>query len=145
MRFPFLLAAFTVALVSALPAAAQVVVSDPWIRATVPGQMATGAFMKITSTTPARLVEAACPIAGVVEIHEMALQNNVMRMRAVDAVELPAGREVALKPGGFHVMLLDLQRQVKAGETIPVTLVIETAGRRERVEVRAAVRPMTAR
>ena len=133
------------ALLVALPAAAQVTVTDPWIRGTVQGQMATGAFMKLQSAKDARLLEAASPVAGVVEIHEMALENNIMRMRAVPSLALPAGRAVELKPGGYHVMLMDLKQQMKEGEVVPVTLVVETAGRRETIEVRATVRAPTAR
>ena len=142
LRSSFLAAA---ALLVALPAAAQVTVTDPWIRGTVQGQMATGAFMKLQSAKDARLVEASSPVAGVVEIHEMTLENNVMRMRAVKAVSLPAGRAVELKPGGYHVMLMDLKQQMKEGEAVPVTLVVETAGRRETIEVKAPVRAPTAR
>jgi hypothetical protein len=133
------------ALLVALPAAAQVTVTDPWIRGTVQGQMATGAFMKLQSAKDARLVEAASPVAGVVEIHEMALENNIMRMRAVPSLPLPAGRAVELKPGGYHVMLMDLKQQMKEGEVVPVTLVVETAGKRETIEVKAPVRAPTAR
>jgi hypothetical protein len=136
---------FAVALLVALPAVAQVTVSDPWVRGTVAGQMATGAFMKLQSAKDARLVEATSPVAGVVEIHEMTLQNDVMRMRAVPALDLPAGRTVELKPGGFHVMLMDLKRQMKAGEVVPLTLVVESGGKRETVEVKAAVRAAAAR
>ena len=132
-------------LLLALPAAAQVTVTDPWVRGTVSGQMATGAFMKLTSARDAKLVEARSPVAGVVEIHEMALENNVMRMRAVPALPLPAGRTVELKPGGYHVMLMDLKQQMKEGEVVPVTLVVETAGKRETIEVKAPVRAPTAR
>ena len=133
------------ALLVALPAAAQVTVTDPWIRGTVQGQMATGAFMKLQSAKDARLVEATSPVAGVVEIHEMALDNNVMRMRAVKAVSLPAGRVVELKPGGYHVMLMGLKQQMKEGEVVPVTLVVESGGKRETIEVKAPVRAPTAR
>jgi len=141
LRYSFLAAALLVA----LPAAAQVTVTDPWIRGTVQGQMATGAFMKLQSAKDARLVEAASPVAGVVEIHEMTLENNVMRMRAVKALDLPAGRAVELKPGGYHVMLMDLKQQMKEGETVPVTLVVESGGKRETIEVKAPVRAPTAR
>ena len=133
------------ALFIALPAAAQVTVTDAWVRGTLAGQMATGAFMKLQSAKDARLLEAASPVAGVVEIHEMALENNVMRMRAVPALPLPAGRTVELKPGGYHVMLMDLKQQMKEGEVVPVTLVVETAGKRETIEVKAPVRAPTAR
>jgi hypothetical protein len=136
---------FAVALLVALPAVAQVTVSDPWVRGTVAGQMATGAFMKLQSAKDARLVEATSPVAGVVEIHEMTLQNDVMRMRAVPALDLPAGRTVELKPGGSHVMLMDLKRQMKAGDVVALTLVVESGGKRETVEVKAAVRAPAAR
>jgi copper(I)-binding protein len=145
MKTPSLVAALAAALLFSLPAWAQVTVTDPWIRGTVPGQMATGAFMKLKSASNARLVEARSPVAGVVEIHEMAMENNVMKMRAIPALDLPAGRSVELKPGGYHVMLMDLKRQVKEGETVPVTLVIESGGKRETIEVQAPVRAPTAR
>jgi copper(I)-binding protein len=123
---------------------AQVTVTEPWVRGTVASQMATGAFMKITAAKPAKLVGASSPVAGVVEVHEMALENNVMRMRAIEALDLPAGRSVELKPGGYHVMLMDLKRELKDGETVPVTLVIEQGGKRQNVEVKAQVRAPTA-
>jgi copper(I)-binding protein len=131
-------------LLFALPAAAQVTVADPWVRGTVSGQMATGAFMKLTSARDAKLIEARSPVAGVVEIHEMAIVDNVMRMRAVPALELPAGRTIELKPGGYHVMLMDLKEPMAEGRTVPVTLIVETAGRRESIEVNATVRALTA-
>ena len=139
------LAAAAAALLLALPAVAQVTVADPWIRGTVPGQMATGAFMRITSQRPGKLLEAASPVAGVVEIHEMAMEGNVMRMRAVPALELPAGRPVELRPGGYHVMLMDLSRPLKEGESVPVTLVVESGGKRERIDLTIPVRAPTAR
>jgi copper(I)-binding protein len=142
---PRQLAAFAAALFFALPAAAQVTVADAWVRGTVPGQMATGAFMKLTSARDAKLVEASSPVAGVVEIHEMAIVDNVMRMRAVKALDLPAGRAVELKPGGYHVMLMDLKEPLKDGQTVPVTLLVEAGGKREAVEVKAVVRAPTAR
>lgn len=129
----------------ALSAAAQVTVADAWVRATVPSQMATGAFMTLKSARDARLVGAASPVAGVVEVHEMALENNMMRMRAITALPLPAGQTVELKPGGYHVMLLDLNRTLKIGDTVPITLEIEQGGQRHKVEVQALVRPLVAR
>jgi len=137
-------AAVCAALSFALPAAAQVIVSDPWIRGTVPQQMATGAFMQLKSAKDAKLIEARSPAAGVVEIHEMTMENNVMRMRAVQALALPAGRTVELKPGGYHMMLMDLKQQMREGETVPVTLIVESGGKRETVEVKAKVRAATA-
>jgi hypothetical protein len=135
-----------VALLTALTttqAAAQVTVKDPWVRATVPQQKASGAFMQITAAQDTRLVEAKSPVAGVVEIHEMKMENNVMKMRAVPGVDVPAGKAVDLKPGGYHVMLMDLKEQMKEGATVPVTLVFEGKDKkRETVEVKAMVRPL---
>ena len=126
-----------------LQAAAQVGVTDPWIRATVPAQKATGAFMQLRSARPARLVGASSPAAGRVEIHQMEMQGQAMRMHAVDAVELPAGQPVDLAAGGYHIMLLDLKRQMKEGEQVPLTLVVAGAdGKREHVEVSVPVRPL---
>jgi len=124
---------------------AQVTVADPWVRATVTAQKASGAFMTLTSARDARLVEASSPVAGVVEIHEMAMQNNVMRMRAVGGLDLPAGKAVELKPGGYHVMLMELKAPLKAGDTVPIRLVFEGADKaRETVEVKATVRALGA-
>ena len=101
--------------------------------------------MQITSPTDSKLVEARSPAAGIVEIHEMKLENNVMKMRAVTALDLPAGKAVELKPGGYHVMLMDLKGQVKAGDSVPLTLVFEGKDKkRETVEVKAAARSLTA-
>jgi len=123
---------------------AQVDVSNPWVRATVPQQKASGAFMSITAAKGGRLVEARSPVAGVVEIHEMKLENNVMRMRAVAGLDLPAGKTVELKPGGYHVMLMELRQQMKEGDSVPITLVVEGQDKkRATVEVKAVVRALT--
>ena len=136
--------AFAIA-VAANPALAQVQVKDPWVRATVPHQTATGAFMKLESAQDARLVSASSPAAGVVEIHEMKMKNDVMQMRAVPSVALPAGKGVELKPGGFHVMMMNLKAQLKEGDTVPITLVVEGKdGKREALQVQATVRPVNA-
>ena len=130
---------------AAFPVMAQVTVKDPWVRATVSAQKATGAFMQITSAQDARLVEASSPVAGVVEVHEMVMEKDVMKMRAVKGLDLPAGKTVELKPGGYHVMLMDLKQQMKEGDTVPVTLVVEGKDKkRSTIEVKAPVRPLTA-
>jgi hypothetical protein len=124
-------------------AAAQTAVSEPWVRGTVAQQKSTGAFMKLTSTQGGKLVSAQSPVAGVVEIHEMAMEGNVMKMRAVPGLDLPAGKAVELKPGGYHVMLMDLKQQVKAGDTVPISLVIEGKdGKKETIEVKAPVKAL---
>ena len=117
-------------LASASAGHAQVQVKDAWARPAVQGQSATGAFMSLTSADGARLVGASSPVAGVVEIHEMAMDGNVMKMRAVPGIDLPPGRSVDLKPGGYHVMLMDLKRPLKLGERVPVELRFETRDKR---------------
>ena len=109
-------------------AVAQTTVKDGWVRSTVEPQKATGAFMQITSAQGGKLIAVQSPAAGVAEVHEMAMDGNVMKMRAVPALDLPAGKAVELKPGGYHVMLMDLKQAVKAGETVPLTLTIEGKG-----------------
>ena len=127
-------------LLTASPVLAQVTVADPWVRGTVAQQRATGAFMKLTSTDGARLVEARSPVAGVVEIHEMTMDNNVMRMRQVPMLELPAGKAVELKPGGYHVMLMDLKAPLAKDASVALTLVFKDAkGVESKVEVKAPV------
>ena len=139
----FKLTAIIVASLPALAAQAQTTVKDPWVRGTVASQKASGAFMHITSAGGGKLVGASSPVAGVVEVHEMAMEGNVMKMRAVPALELPAGKTVELKPGGYHVMLMDLKQQLKPGEAVALTLTIENKdGKRESVEVKAAVKPL---
>lgn len=129
------------ALFTSLAAQAQVQVDDPWVRATVAPQKATGAFMQLTSAKPVRVVAASSPVAAVVEIHEMKMDGGVMKMRAVDALPLPAGQAVALAPGGYHVMLMGLKRPIKAGEAVPLTLTVEGDDkRRTSVEVKAMAR-----
>jgi copper(I)-binding protein len=122
---------------------AQVTVKDPWVRGTVAQQKASGAFMLLQSATDARLVSAASPVAGVVEIHEMRMEGDVMRMRAVAGLDLPAGSTVELKPGGYHVMLIDLKKQLQDGEVVPLTLTIEGKdGKRSTLEVQAPVKAL---
>jgi copper(I)-binding protein len=130
----------------ALPAhAADIKIDDPWVRGTVAGQMATGAFMSITAKQGAALVSASSPVAGVVEIHTMNMQNGVMTMRPVPRLELPAGKAVQLAPGGYHVMLLDLKQPLKPGETVPITLKLEGKDKAlTSLDVKAEVRPLNA-
>lgn len=121
---------FTVLAAQAQADAPRVEVTDAWARPAVQGQMGTGAFMTLKARQPVRLLGAASAVAGVVEVHEMAMEGNVMRMRAVASLELPADTRVELKPGGYHVMLLDLKRPLKVGDRITVELRFETADKR---------------
>lgn len=128
---------------SAVVACAQPVVTEAWVRGTVAQQKATGMFAQITHPKGARLVGASSPVAGVVEIHEMAMDGDVMRMRSISSLDLPAGKRVELRPGGHHLMLLDLKQQMKPGDSVPVTLVFEGADKtRESVRVKATVKAM---
>ena len=114
------------------------------MRATVPAQKSTGAFMQLQSATPARLLEVRTPVAGRAEIHEMAMEGQVMRMRQVKSIDLPAGKPVVLASGGYHVMLLDLKRQLKEGENVELTLVVQdAAAKRQEVKVTLPVMPLT--
>jgi len=118
-------------------------IQEPWVRATVKGQQATGAFMKLTAPTPMRLLQAQSPVAGLVEIHEMKMEKDVMKMSAVSGLDLPAGRAVELKPGGYHVMLMQLKQEIKEGDMVPITLIFESKdGKRQTLEVKAASRAL---
>ena len=115
-------------------------VKDAWVRSSVQGQKASGAFMKITAKDGAKLVAASSPVAGVTEVHEMKMEGDVMKMRAVSALDLPAGKTVELKPGGYHVMLLDLKTTLKKDSTVPLTLVFRDAkGVQSKVELKVPV------
>jgi periplasmic copper chaperone A len=129
------------ALAIAAPAFAEVTVKDAWVRSTVAGQSATGAFMRITDPAGGRLVEAHTSVAGVAELHQMTMDGTTMKMRAVPAIDLAAGKTVELKPGGYHVMLMDLKQPLAAGDTVALTLVVEAKDKtRETIEVKATVR-----
>lgn len=138
-------AAAAVLAASAGPALAQatVTVKDAWVRATVPQQKATGAFMQLQAARDSKLVSVSSPLTPAVEVHEMAMQGDVMRMRQVQSVDLPAGKTVELKPGGYHIMMMNLKAQVKEGDSVPLTLVVEGKdGKRETVEVKAPVKAL---
>ena len=108
-----------------------ITVAAPWTRATPGGAKVAGGYLKVTNNGAAadKLVGATTDIAGRVEIHEMSMSGGVMQMRPLDAgLELKAGQTVELKPGGYHVMFMDLKRQLKQGETVKATLQFEKAG-----------------
>ncbi len=130
------------ALMVAYGAKAQSVeVKDAWVRGTVPAQKVTGAFMEITGKSAVRLVGASSPIAGTVEIHNMTMTGGVMKMFAVDGIDVPAGKTIKLAPGGYHVMLFGLKRQMKPGERVPLDLLVEAADKkRETISLQVEVR-----
>jgi hypothetical protein len=114
-------------------------IDHPWARATPKGASVGGGYMKITNngTAPDRLVGGASDVSKRFEVHEMTMQNGVMKMRPVTRIPIPAGGKVELKPGSFHIMLLDLKRDLKPGDTVPVTLGFEHGGE---LRIEAAVR-----
>jgi copper(I)-binding protein len=135
------------ALCLSVPALAQNAPASPlqvegaWVRTSVAGQSGTGAFMRLTAREPLTLVGAQTPVAGVAEVHEMKMDGDVMRMRALaSGLELPAGKAVELKPGGYHLMLMDLKTPLRADTRVPLTLVLRDAkGAERRVELQLPV------
>lgn len=120
------LAALCLSMLSALSQAqVPLQVAAPWVRATVPQQGVTGAFMQLTASQNLRLLEVHSAVAGSVELHRMSMEQGVMKMRQIDYLDLPAGKTVALQPGGYHLMLFGLKRQVKEGEHVPLTLLVQ--------------------
>ena len=111
-------------------------IKDAWVRTTVKGQKGTGAFMTLTAKEGSRLVSVSSPVAGVAELHEMKMEGDVMKMRAIDGLDLPAGKPVMLKPGGYHLMLMDLKAALPKDSQVPVTLVFQDAkGVKSKVEL----------
>lgn len=113
---------------------APVVVDGSWARATFAGQKTSGAFMRLTAPDATRLVRVETPAADVAEIHEMKMDGDIMKMRAVPGLDLPAGQAVELKPGGYHLMLMDLKAPLVKGSSVPLTLVFQDAQGQERAQ-----------
>ena len=122
-----------------------ITISNAWERATVQGQKATGAFMTVTSKENAKLVAVSSPVAGIVEIHEMKMEKDVMKMSALpNGLDLPAGKAVELKPGGFHIMLMDLKLPLNKDVALPLTLTFQdSSGKKSQqvVQVPVSVQP----
>ncbi|MES2898749.1 MAG: copper chaperone PCu(A)C [Pseudomonadota bacterium] len=129
----------------AAAANAQVSVTAPWVRATVPAQKSTGAFMHLQAMGDARLVGVSTPLAKSIELHQSQMDGSTMRMRQVDGIDLPAGRGVNLASGGYHIMLIGLKQQLKHGDVVPITLEIEHKGKpakRESLTLKVPVKPL---
>ncbi len=115
-------------------------ITHAWVRATAEGQTGTGGFMTLTAKQAMRLVGVASPAAGVSEVHEMKLEGDVMKMRALTELALPAGKAVELKSGGNHLMLMDLNQTLRYGSTVPVTLTFADAeGKQSKLTVQIPV------
>jgi periplasmic copper chaperone A len=143
MRSTFSKFVMSALLVLSLPALAQVKVDGAWARPTVPGQQGGGGFVSLTSSAGDRLIGGSTPVAQRFELHTMAMKGDVMEMRQIDAIELPAGKTVELKPGGLHVMFIGLKQPLALGTKVPVMLKFEKAGE-VKVEFEVASRPMPA-
>ena len=131
------------ALINGAATAQTVTVADAWVRATVAAQRATGAFLKLTvQGADATLIAVTSPVAGVTQIHEMAMSEGVMRMREVTGgVPLKAGQIFELKPGGYHIMMMDLKQPVKAGDRVLLSLTFKQAnGQQTTTQVDVEVR-----
>jgi copper(I)-binding protein len=136
--------AFSLLLGVSVSAMAQTRVDDAWVRTTVQGQPTSGAFMRITADTDSKLLSVRSPVARDVQIHQMSMTDDVMRMGPVDSVSLPAGKAVSLDPDGYHVMLMGLTGAIKEGDQVPLTLTIENdKGVREEVQVSAPAKAMS--
>lgn len=120
--------------------AANISVTDAWARATLPGQQVSGGYLQIQSDADARLIGVSSSVVPCVEMHEMKMDGDVMRMRELKAINLPKGKTVSLEPGGFHLMLMKLKKPIAAGDMIPFTLVVESGGKRQKIEVKAEAR-----
>jgi copper(I)-binding protein len=128
---------------AAFTAHAQVEVRDAWVRATGQGQKATGVFMNLTAKKATRLVGVKTDLTSSAEVHEMKMEKDVMKMQAVKALDLPAGKTVALKPGSYHVMLMDLSKPLDEGSPVVLTLLFEdAAGVKTQQEVNAVAKKM---
>ena len=119
----------------------QLIIDHPYTRSTVPGQKVAGGFMKIENKGAAdQLVSASSPVAGEMQLHTMTMDGNVMKMREVKMIEVPANGSVELKPGGLHLMFMDIKAPLKAGESVPVKLKFQKAGE---VEIKVPVRDIS--
>jgi len=138
------LLALTLSLFSFSATAADLRIEGAWVRATIASQRTTGAFMTLTSPIDATLVGVHSPAAGKLELHETKMPGGVMKMRAIDRIALPAGKPVALEPGGKHIMIFALKEGLAAGNRPPLELEVESAGKNSRYRIEAEVRPLNA-
>ena len=124
-----------------LATSAEIIVKDAWVRTTVAEQKVTGAFMQITSDKAVKLVAVNSVAAEASEIHEMSMQGDVMKMRQVNEVVIDAGKSIELKPGSYHIMLMNLKKPVQAGSTVNLNLeFLDADGKKQIVNVKAEAR-----
>jgi periplasmic copper chaperone A len=121
---------FTTVAGAAAAQGGNVEIQKPWARATPGGAQTAAIYVTLTSEAGDKLIAASTPAAQKAELHQMTMDGNVMKMRQVDAVDLPQGQAVALKPGGYHIMLTGLTEPLKEGQSIQLTLTFAEAGTR---------------
>ncbi|MEJ8865993.1 copper chaperone PCu(A)C [Pseudomonas jessenii] len=125
----------------AFQVSAQTRVDDAWVRATVADQPSSGAFMTVTASSDSKLLSVQTPVAKLVQIHEMSMKDDVMKMQKVPSVALPAGKPVSFNPNGYHIMLMNLTGQIKEGDKVPLTLTVEDAkGEKESIQIEAVAK-----
>ena len=123
---------------SASALADNVKVDNAWVRATAPGQKVAGGFLDLTADADMKLVGGSSPASSTLELHMMKMDGGVMEMRQIPEIALPKGKTVSLKPGGLHIMFIDLKRQIKEGDKVPVTLTVKNAaGKEQQLQVEA--------
>ena len=124
-----------------LAASAEIIIKDAWVRTTVEEQRVTGAFMQISSDKTAKLVAVNSPAAETAEVHEMSMQGDVMKMRRLNELVIGAGKLIELKPGSYHIMLMNLKKPVQAGSIVNLNLeFLDTDGKKQIVKVKAKAR-----
>lgn len=129
-------------LLSASVYAGDIQVDGAWARATAPGQDAAMVDLTITSAKAASLVGFSSPVSKTAEMHSMTHDDGMMKMREVKAIDLPAGKHVALGESGYHLMLTGLTAPLKAGESVPLTLNVRTGNAIVKMDVKAEVKPL---
>jgi copper(I)-binding protein len=111
-------------------------IKNAWVRATAPGQSVAGGFLDLTADADMKLVGGSSPVCDTLQLHIMKMDNGVMEMRQVEAIDLPKGQTVHLQPGGLHLMFIDLKHQVRPGDKVPIDLTVrDAAGREQHLQV----------
>jgi copper(I)-binding protein len=127
----------------ALSAHAEVTATNAWVRGMVPGQKTTAAYLTLKSTDDAKVVSVATTAAGKAQLHASMIMSGVAHMHGLDALPLPAGKAVELKPGAEHVMLMEVSRTLHPGDSVPLVLtIVDAKGKRSTLDVKAVVRPI---
>jgi copper(I)-binding protein len=126
----------------AAPALADTVkIENAWVRATAPGQKVAGGFLDLTADADMRIIGGSSPVSRSLELHFMKMDGGVMEMRQIKEIALPKGQTVKLEPGALHIMFIDLKKQIKAGDSVPVTLLVKGAdGKEQKLNLKAEVR-----